>query len=137
METFYHKDCGGSWEVYRTGSEKYVCVVFTKENADNMVALYNRLESERINNLPLEETVYVLKYPKEAPDKSISGYESWHPNYAGQYIAIDRGSGGYPYSVDTARRAELFDSLENALDYRRHWVWMEVHKVEMKISKCN
>lgn len=39
-------------------------------------------------------------------------------DWAGQYVALDSASGGYPYAVgDNVFRAKVWDSEEKALDY--------------------
>lgn len=76
-------------------------------------------------SIPTEEA-YLLRCPEQDPKSSC-----WDASMAGKFIAIDQGSGGYFYAVRRIQEAQLFPSLEQALDYRRHWEWLEIYKLDL------
>lgn len=67
----------------------------------------------------MDQEYYCLRvYPVDRLSES-----SFWSVYAGRYIAIDQGSGGYPYAVDSLMRAETWpatpEGMEKAIAYRR------------------
>lgn len=75
-----------------------------------------------------KESFYVLTYPLVKP--TGSGDSLWHESHKGKYVSIDHHSGGYPYPVDSVVAAFRFETLEKALEYRRHWEWMNVWRID-------
>ena len=54
----------------------------------------------------------------------------------GEFVAIDTGSGGYPYKVKDVFRAEFWNSKDEALNYIRDFDHIErkVYRVTVSIS---
>lgn len=57
----------------------------------------------------------------------------------GEFVAIDNGSGGYPYKVKDVFRAQFWNSEDDALSYIRDFDHIErkVYRVTASITPIN
>ena len=53
----------------------------------------------------------------------------------GNFIALDSGSGGYPYTVDTVFRAEIWTSRKEAFIYRKMFEPWDLYEIKTVIME--
>lgn len=73
-----------------------------------------------------QRKIVLLQYGPAGSD--IGSSMKVHESDAGLYVAIDRASGGYPYSTDITTAYD-FKTPEKALEYSRHFPGFLVREV--------
>lgn len=60
-----------------------------------------------------------------------------YPQARGKFVGVDASSGGYPYPTDRYDQAHVFTTLTAVQEYQKHFEYLEICKLEVKITPIN